>query len=131
MAERIERRTEGFDESKPTPATPSTREGWDRERHREAIDFHNAQNERAGMKEAARRNQYCPKCRGVVDWKATRCPHCGADIAVELRDYYNFSDFEPPVDRSDVGPILTALLIAAVVVGLAALVIYLVVKALL
>lgn len=118
--ERIERRTSGFDEAQPTPKTPSTREGWDAQRHAEALEFHRAQNERAGMREGvARRNQYCPACRGVAAWDAERCPHCGAEIPRERRDYYNFSDFEPPVDRRELGPILTAVVLAAALLGLA------------
>lgn len=118
--QKIELRSGGFDENAPTPATPSSRPEWDEARHEEALDFHRQQNQRPGMEEAAaRRNQYCPKCRGVVDWRAERCPHCAAPIPSELRDYYNFSDFEAPVERSDLGPILTALvLVALVVLGL-------------
>lgn len=123
----VETSTRGFDAAAPTPATPSERAHWDRERHGEALEFHRQQNDRAGMDEVARRNQYCPACRGVVDWRAESCPHCKAPIPQELRDYYNFSDFEAPVDRSDLLPILTVLalalgvLAAAVWVGFAIL----------
>ncbi len=117
-----EARTPGFDEAKPTPSTPSTRDGWDADRHRDSIEFFTAQDQRPGARdETARRNQFCPKCRGVVDWTAVHCPHCDAEIPRALRDYYNFSDFEAPVDRRDLGPILTALallvLLAAAAIG--------------
>ncbi|MFN0205421.1 MAG: hypothetical protein ACKVS6_03805 [Planctomycetota bacterium] len=119
-AERVfESQTLGYDPARPTPATPSDRAEWERNRHAEAIEFHNKQNERAGMEgDVARRNQYCPACRGVVDWKAEKCPHCGAAIEAKLRDYYNFSDFEAPVERSELLPILTAFLILIGIVGL-------------
>ena len=121
-SKRVEKRTEGFDESKPTPKTPSTREGWDPARHQDAIEFHERQNERAGMRgEVSRRNQYCPSCRGVVEWNAERCAHCGAEIPIERRDYYNFSDFEPPVDRRELAPIVTAFVVIA---GLLALLVW-------
>jgi preprotein translocase subunit Sss1 len=116
---RVEARTEGFDETQPTPRTPSTREGWDKTRHEDALEFHKRQNERAGMREeVARRNQYCPKCRGVVEWNLRACPHCGAEIPEQLRDYYNFSDFEPKVDRKELAPILTAFAVGLALLGL-------------
>ena len=114
----IDSATSGFDEHARTPATPSERAEWDKRRHSDAIEFHRQQNLRSGMDEVARRNQYCPKCRGVVDWKAETCPHCGAPIPAEMRDYYNFSDFEPPVDRRDLAPILTLFGIGLVAVAL-------------
>jgi len=118
-SKRVETRTEGFDDSKPTPKTPSTREGWDPARHQGAVEFHQQQNARAGMRgDVARRNQYCPACRGVVEWNAERCPHCGAAISAEHRDYYNFSDFEPPVDRRELAPIVTAFVVIAALLGL-------------
>jgi hypothetical protein len=116
---RVETRTQGFDETARTPATPSDRPEWRRDRHEESLDYHRRQNERQGMDDPARRNQYCPRCRGVVDWTAETCQHCGAPIPPELRDYYNFSDFEPPVDRRDLAPILTALAVGLAVVAAA------------
>lgn len=115
---RIETRSGGFDESARTPATPSDRAEWERERHADALEYHKKQNERAGMDgQLARRNQYCQKCKGVVAWNVERCPHCQAEIKTELRDYYNFSDFEAPVDRRELLPILTAFLVIAAAVG--------------
>jgi hypothetical protein len=114
----VEHATGGFDPAARAPATPSERPEWEKSRHEAALEFHRQQNQRAGMEEVARRAQYCPKCRGVVDWKAETCPHCGAPIRSELRDYYNFSDFEPPVDRRELLPILTVAAIVLVVVGL-------------
>jgi ribosomal protein S27AE len=114
----VDSATSGFDGAARTPETPSERAEWDQGRHGEALEFHRQQNRRSGMDEVARRNQYCPKCRGVVDWKAEACPHCGAPIPPELRDYYNFSDFEPPVDRRDLAPILTIFAVGVVVAGL-------------
>ena len=113
----IESQTPGFDPTKPTPAHPSTREGWDPSRHEGALEFHRQQNARPGMEDPARRNQYCPKCRGVVAWTAERCPHCSAEIPRELRDYYNFSDFEPRLDKKEVGPIVIAALVAVLAIG--------------
>jgi hypothetical protein len=115
---KIESSTSGYDESKRAPATPSERPEWEKQRHADALAYHTQQNERAGMAEAeARRNQYCPSCKGVVDWKSERCPHCGAAIPKDLRDYYNFSDFEAPVDRKELLPILTVFGIFALVAG--------------
>jgi len=114
----IESQTSGFDEKRPTPAHPSTREGWDPSRHQDALDFHARQNERAGMDDPkSRRNQYCPKCRGVVAWTAERCPHCDAEIPRELRDYYNFSDFEPRLDKREAAPIVGAALLLIGAIG--------------
>jgi hypothetical protein len=116
--DRIETRTSGFDDAAPTPATPSERADWDKKRHEAALEFHRKQNERPGMHgDVARRNQYCPGCRGVIDWRAETCPHCGAAVPAEMRDYYNFSDFEAPVERGDLLPIVTAFAVIAVALG--------------
>ncbi|MBI3817792.1 MAG: hypothetical protein HY286_03795 [Planctomycetes bacterium] len=116
---RFEARTPGFDEGARTPETPSERAEWNKSRHADALEYHKKQNARPGMDDApARRNQYCPKCKGVVDWQSEICPHCKTTIPVELRDYYNFSDFEPPVDRRELLPVITAFAIVASILGL-------------
>ena len=69
------------------------------------------------------RNRFCTRCKGVVSFDATACPHCGGEIASHRHDYYNFSDFEPALDDAEDRAIrrtiyALALFIAAVLTGL-------------